>query len=338
MKILGIETSCDETAVAVVDGDDRILSNVVHSQVAIHREYGGVVPELASRHHLQKIGAILDQALAEAGATLEEIDGVAVTSGPGLVGCLLVGLSYGKALAWVRGLPFVGVNHLEGHMRAAFLEAPVELPAIFLVVSGGHTSLYEMTGEREYERLARTRDDAAGEAYDKVAKLLGLSYPGGPAIDRLAAGRTPVPRFGVPKMSDGSLDFSFSGIKTAVLYHVRDQKVAPHHGPEDETPETIRDLVASFQEAVVDTLIDRTLRAVDERGARTIAVVGGVACNRRLRERMLAVGVERGVPIVFPRPALCADNAAMIAAVGRLRLARGERDPLTLNADPGWQI
>jgi tRNA N6-adenosine threonylcarbamoyltransferase len=338
MKVLGIETSCDETAAAVLDGDDRILSNVIHSQVAVHRDYGGVVPELASRHHLQKIGAIVDRALAEAGTELAEIDGVAVTAGPGLVGSLLVGLSFAKAIAYVRGIPVVGVNHLEGHIRAAFLEGPVTLPAVFLVVSGGHTSLYEVTGERRHRRLAHTRDDAAGEAYDKVAKLLGLAYPGGPVIDRLAAGRPAAPLFGVPKMTDGSLDFSFSGIKTAVLYHVRDKAIAPHRGPEEEAPEAIRDLLASFQEAVVETLLDRTLRAAERCGAAGIAVVGGVACNRRLRERMAQAGERRGLPVVFPRPLLCADNAAMIASVGRLRLLAGERDPLTLNADPGWQI
>ena len=184
MRVLGIETSCDETAAAVLDGEDRILSNVVYSQVEVHREYGGVVPEIASRHHLQKIDGVLDQALDDAGVGLDDLDGIAVTAGPGLVGCLLVGVSYAKALAWGRGLPLAGVNHLEGHIRSAFLENPVELPAIFLVVSGGHTSLYHVTGERDFRELSHTRDDAAGEAYDKVSKLLGLGYPGGPVIDR----------------------------------------------------------------------------------------------------------------------------------------------------------
>jgi N6-L-threonylcarbamoyladenine synthase len=338
MKVLGIETSCDETAAAVVDGQDRILSNVVFSQVDVHREFGGVVPELASRHHLQKIDYVVDRALAEAGIDLDGVDGIAVTAGPGLVGSLLVGLSYGKAIAWARGLPLVGVNHLEGHIRAAFLEGPVELPAVFLVVSGGHTSLYHATGERSFRRLARTRDDAAGEAYDKVAKLLGLGYPGGPVIDRLAAGRDAAPAFGVPRMTDGSLDFSFSGLKTAVLYKIRDESVAPWDGPPDEAPEEIRDLVAGFQESVVETLLSRTFRAVDAEGARAVGVVGGVACNSRLRRRMAAACGERGIALHVPPPILCADNAAMIASAGRLRLAAGEHDPWSLTADPGWQI
>ncbi|MGD8377362.1 MAG: tRNA (adenosine(37)-N6)-threonylcarbamoyltransferase complex transferase subunit TsaD [Acidobacteriota bacterium] len=338
MKVLGIETSCDETAAAVLDGDDRILSNVVHSQVPVHREFGGVVPELASRHHLQKIDGILDRALEEAGVGLDDLDGIAVTAGPGLVGSLLVGLSYAKAMAWARDLPLVGVNHLEGHIRSAFVEAEVDLPAVFLVVSGGHTNLYHVTGERAFRPLSRTRDDAAGEAYDKVAKLLGLGYPGGPVIDRLARGVVPETRFGVPKMSDGSNDFSFSGIKTAVLYHVRDHEVAPWDGPPDDAPDGIRDLVAGFQEAVVATLLQRTFRAVDEEGARSVAVVGGVACNSRLRERMGEECEGRGMRLVFPRPILCADNAAMIASAGRLRLEAGERAGADLNADPGWQI
>jgi len=338
MHVLGIETSCDETAAAVVDGEDCILANAVFSQIPVHRPYGGVVPELASRHHIQKIDAILDQALEEAGIGLDDLDGIAVTTGPGLVGSLLVGLSFAKALAWARDLPLLGVNHLEGHIRAAFMEGKVELPAVFLVVSGGHTSLYRVTGERAFARLARTRDDAAGEAYDKVAKLLGLGYPGGPVIDRLAAGREARPTFGIPKMSDGSIDFSFSGIKTAVLYRVRDAGIDPWSGTEEDVPETIRELVTEFQESVVETLMNRTFKAVDAEQVRSVGVVGGVACNRRLRERMARECDERGLKLHFPRPVLCADNAAMIASVGRLRLLAGERDPLTLNADPGWQI
>ncbi len=343
MMILGIETSCDETAMAVVEGEDRIRSNVIHSQVKVHEPYGGVVPELASRHHLQRIHSILEQALGEAEVTLDDIDGVAVTSGPGLMGCLLVGLSFGKSLAWGRHLPMVGINHLEGHIQAAFLEHPVELPALFLVVSGGHTALYHVTGRRTFRRLAHTRDDAAGEAYDKVAKLLGLGYPGGPIIDSLVRQRgyaKGVP-FKVPRMSDGSLDFSFSGIKTAVLYHVRDHGIAPlteRPSSLEEVPGEIMDLLAGFQEAVVKTLVTRTLKALDQVDARCIGVVGGVACNQRLRERMTEECSKRGLPVYIPSPPLCADNGVMIAAAGRLRLEAGERDSLSLNADPGWQI
>ena len=484
VRILGIETSCDDTAIAVVEDRTKVLSSIVSSQTDLHRAYGGIVPELASRHHLQNIEPILREALAAAGMTLSDltgvsgtsttyhpsilstssytagstdhasppvssgphgpvalsgsaedagrpgIDAIAVTAGPGLIGSLLVGVSFAKALAWATKRPLVAVNHLEGHVRAAFLENPdTPYPALALIVSGGHTSLYVCPEEGVYRMVARTRDDASGEAFDKAARLLGLGYPGGPIIDRLAKHGDPAAvAFPRARMSDGSLDFSFSGLKTALLRHAKAtglavERTAPStpydpHGPErrpvpdanvdfpaaesdlaerspaaagvdagrtpagrdraatregDETmsgarapaPERppaghdsaacgesagtspavgvaprqeICDIAASFQRAVVDVLIDRTLAAAAAEGVRSVIVSGGVACNSLLRAEMRAACEARGLVVAIPSPRYCTDNAAMIAAAGFLHFERGETAGFDLTATPGWRL
>ncbi|MGH9391260.1 MAG: tRNA (adenosine(37)-N6)-threonylcarbamoyltransferase complex transferase subunit TsaD, partial [Vicinamibacteria bacterium] len=325
MKVLGIETSCDDTAFAVLDGRSKVLSNFVSSQTALHRPYGGVVPELASRHHLENIEPLFQETLSEAGVSLSDIDAVAVTAGPGLIGSLLVGVSFAKALAWSTRKPLVAVNHLEGHVRAAFIESPdLPFPAVALVVSGGHTSLYLCPEEGTYRLLARTRDDAAGEAFDKAARLLGLGYPGGPIIDRLAkegdATAVPLPR---ARMSDGSLDFSFSGLKTALLRYARAASLAvergapssstydphgPEKGPVEEVEKsasrTVRDIAASFQRAVVDVLVDRTMTAAEREGVEAVIVSGGVACNSLLRARFAEEAGKAGMDSYAVSPAL----------------------------------
>jgi N6-L-threonylcarbamoyladenine synthase len=360
--ILGIESSCDETAAAVVAGGRRILSSVVASQTDIHRKYGGVVPELASREHLRQIVPVVREAVERAHVSLGDVDAIAVTHGPGLVGALLVGVTYGKVLAQGLGKPLVGVNHLEGHVHAVFLEAHIagrepQIPAVCLIVSGGHTILYRVESKSpqgvppfSYARIGGTRDDAAGEAYDKVARMLGLGYPGGPMIDRLAAhGRPDAVRFREPKMSGNAFDFSFSGIKTAVLYHLRRN---PQLEPEIEarrssmargegSADALRalssgemlDLIASFQRAVVQNLLSQTLAAAEKYGARTILVSGGVAANSELRREFEAEGERRAIDVYFPSRALSTDNAAMIAAAGYARLMAGERADSTLNAE-----
>lgn len=347
MVVLGIETSCDETAAAVVEdagaGHWRLRSNVVASQVAIHTEWGGVVPELASRQHVRDICGVVDRALMEAGLGWGNLDGIAVTEGPGLVGSLLVGVSFAKAAAWARGLPLVGVNHIAGHIESLWLaHGPLPLPAVVLVVSGGHTSLYLVPDAGDARLLGRTRDDAAGEAYDKVAKLLGLGYPGGPLIDRLAAsGRDdavdlPVTRLTHPDRNaparDGRFDFSFSGIKTAVLRHVRARQTAL--GVETLPDGEVADVCASFQRVVVRTLLTRTFEAAAAHEARAIGVAGGVSANRRLREELAERGASRRLPVFVPPASLSTDNAAMIAAAGLRRFARGERATDRLNAVP----
>ena len=328
MIVLGIESSCDETAAAVLSDGRRIISSVVASQDAIHAPYGGVVPELASRRHLEVIAPVVTQALRDAGVTLADLDGLAVTQGPGLVGSLLVGCSVAKSLAWVHRKPLVGVNHLEGHIYASFLtEDPPEHPFLALVVSGGHTALYHARRPREYALVGQTRDDAAGEAFDKVAKLLGLGFPGGPIIQKTAEQGDPrTIAFPVAQITDGARDFSFSGIKTSVSLYVK------RHGPLSEAE--IADVAASFQAAVVKMLVRRTLRAALHLGTKRVVLTGGVAANGPLRAALAAEAAEHGVRLHIPPPRLCTDNAAMIAAAGTERLRAGERALLGMNAIP----
>jgi N6-L-threonylcarbamoyladenine synthase len=326
--VLGIETSCDDSAAAVLRAGE-LAASVVSSQHAVHGPYGGVVPELASREHVRNLLAVIDAALSQARVTLDEIGGIAVTRGPGLIGSLLVGLSAAKGIALRRRIPLVGVHHLEGHLLAVNLERPVDdpvpVPFLGLIVSGGHSGLYLAEAPGAYRCLGRTRDDAVGEAFDKVAKVLGLGYPGGPVIDRLAQSGDPTAiRFPRARLKRGRFDLSFSGFKTAVWQYVRQR-----HPAAGELP----DLAASVQEALVDMLVDATGEALDATGATRLVVSGGVSANRRLRERMRALGVERGVDVLVPRPSLCTDNAAMIALAGWRRLAVGEDDGLAVEAD-----
>jgi N6-L-threonylcarbamoyladenine synthase len=369
MLVLGIESSCDETAAAIVADGAEILSSVVASQIPTHAKYGGVVPELASREHLRKIAPVVDEACQRAQVAIGDVDGVAVTEGPGLVGSLLVGLVYGKALALALAKPLVSVNHLEGHIHAVLLEnrmdrlagkrrEEAQLPAVTLVVSGGHTSLFLVeegshpTGSHpvfDYKRLGHTRDDAAGEAFDKVAKLLALGYPGGPVIDQLARSGDPeAVDFGHIKMKGNPLDFSFSGLKTAVLYRVRGTALAVEaeqrrawrkareNAPADELrahcSQATLDLIASFQNAVVRDLLERTLAAADASRVDSIFVSGGVACNSLLRARFLQASRAQGFRVFFPSLALCTDNAAMIAAAGYYKLKAGQFADATLTA------
>jgi N6-L-threonylcarbamoyladenine synthase len=365
--ILGIESSCDETAAAVVGDGRRVLSNVVASQIAIHGKYGGVVPELASREHLRQIVPVVREALEQSQVTFPRLDAIAVTQGPGLVGALLVGVTYGKAIAQALKKPLIAVNHLEGHVHAVFLDANVSgrspvLPAICLIVSGGHTVLYLVKNESlngaphfSYARVGGTRDDAAGEAYDKVARMLGLGYPGGPVIDQLAAyGNPRAVRFSEPKMRGNAYDFSFSGIKTALLYHL---KRNPHLQPEIEqrrlilergerkaevlrtsTTQPTLDLIASFQRAVVDNLVSRALAAAEQQGVRTILVSGGVAANSELRDTFESEASARGIEVFFPSRALSTDNAAMIAAAAYPRLVAGLVEDWSLNAEANLRL
>src|SRR6478672_5779039 len=334
MLVLGIETSCDETAAAVVRDGREIVSSVISSQVPIHKRYGGVVPELASREHLDKIVPVVVEAFERSGVTQKDIDGIAVTVGPGLVGSLLVGVSYAKAMAYALDIPFVGVNHIEGHIYSvAFENPPIEYPAEALIVSGGHTNIFFIPKPGKYKVVARTRDDAAGEAFDKVAKLLGLGYPGGPIIERLAReGNPQAVKFALPRMGDNRPDFSFSGLKTAVTKYVRESGLqAVSNG--GEPSQGIKDLAASFQSTVVRSLVTTMERVAREYHPKTLIVGGGVACNGALREAARQSGEAMGIPVYFPSPHLSTDNAAMIAAAGTVKLKAGERAGWDLNAD-----
>jgi N6-L-threonylcarbamoyladenine synthase len=308
MLVLGIETSCDETAAAIVKDGKEILSNIVASQFDIHRKYGGVVPELACRRHLENIIPVIDQALVSANTSLAEIDLLAVTQGPGLIGALLVGLSTAKAIAYAYQKPLVGINHLAGHIYSAFLEYPkLPFPFLALVASGGHTELYRIDNHGEFCQLGTTLDDAAGEAFDKVAKMLGLGYPGGPVIDKYAQqGNSQAIAFPRPNLNKNSLDFSFSGLKTAVSLYLKKKR------PEITEAE-VADIAASFQQAVVDVLVAKTLDATRQIKVNSIILVGGVACNSLLRKEMISRCQEINIPLFYPPPPLCTDNAAMIA-------------------------
>jgi N6-L-threonylcarbamoyladenine synthase len=334
MLILGIESSCDETAAAVVRDGRRILSSVISSQIELHRPFGGVFPELAAREHLAKIEPVVDEALREAGVSLDEIGAIAVTQGPGLIGSLLIGVCYAKALAWGLDIPLVGVNHIEGHVYSIVFEnAEVEYPALALIVSGGHTNLFFIPEEGKYKVVSRTRDDAAGEAFDKVAKMLGLSYPGGPVIEKLArTGDAAKVKFPIAKISDGRPDFSFSGLKTAVSRYVRENEVEPVAegcAPSQE----IKDLCASFQFTVVKSLVGTMEKLAIELQPKTLIVAGGVACNGALREAANALGAKLNLPVYFPSKHLSTDNAAMIAAAGFFHLKNGEQADLLMTAD-----
>ena len=331
MRVLGIETSCDETAAAVYDGERGLVAHEIYSQVALHAAYGGVVPELASRDHLRKLSPLLKKVLAEAAAG-GAVDGVAYTSGPGLVGALLVGAAVARSLAYAWGVPGIGVHHMEGHLLAPLLEAdPPPFPFVALLVSGGHTLLAWVHGVGQYQILGSSLDDAAGEAFDKTAKLLGLGYPGGPQLAALAErGRPEVFRFPRPLTERPGLDFSFSGLKTAVVVALR------NHGQLDE--QSRADAARGFEEAVVDTLLIKCRRALAATGAQTLVIAGGVGANRRLRARMLAMGERDGVRVVYPRPEFCTDNAAMIALLGHLRLAAGQREDLAIRARARWPM
>jgi len=327
MMVLGVETSCDDTAAAVLIDGRRVAANVVSSQDEIHSPYGGVVPELASRQHVRNILPIIDGALTRAGVGLNDLDGIAVTCGPGLVGSLLVGLSVIKGIAYRWRIPYVGVNHLEAHLLAIFLDREISFPYLSLLASGGHTLLYLVRDFGDYRFLGGTRDDAAGEAYDKVAKMMGLGYPGGRAIDQLAKSGNPrAIRFPRARLKKNSYEFSFSGLKTAVWHYLKERE-------QSEWESRKADIAASFQEAVVDMLVAPTLRAAIDLDVKRIVLAGGVAANSRLREKMAEAARAEGVEVHFPPPSLCTDNGAMIALAGYHSLRRGKRDDLSLNAD-----
>jgi tRNA N6-adenosine threonylcarbamoyltransferase len=330
---LGVETSCDETAVAVLEDGFTVRSNLIAAQEHLHERFGGVVPEVAARAHVEALNPLLEQALAEAGARFSDLATVACTVGPGLVGALLVGMAAAKTVALATGARFVGVNHLEGHIWANFLaHGPPEPPYVCLVVSGGHTMLVHMPEVHRYELLGQTLDDAAGEAFDKVARLLGLGFPGGPALDRLSREGDPAAvRFPRSMADSGDLDFSMSGLKTAVLRHVKQEQAAGRAIP-------AADLAASFQEAIVDVQVAKTIRAATERGIGTVLLGGGVVANTRLRERMTSDGGAAGLRVLYPPLELCTDNAAMVACVGAARAARGESTSLDIGADPNLRL
>ncbi len=332
MNVLGIETSCDETAVAVVEDGVRVRSNLISSQVHLHARFGGVVPEVASRAHMERINPMIDAALDDAGLSLSDVDAVAVTVGPGLVGALLVGIAAAKALAFALRVPFVGVNHLEGHLYAnAIGRGEIADPYVAFLVSGGHTMLVHVPDAGRYEILGETLDDAAGEAFDKVARFLGLGFPGGPALDRLARGGDPRAIRFPRAVTHGRFDFSLSGLKTAVVRHVRAERAAAREP-------SLPDLAASFQEAVVEVQVDKTIAAAAETAVRTIVLGGGVVANTRLRALMKERAGERGLEVLIPPLDLCTDNGAMIASAAFFRMSRGERTPLDVRARPGLRL
>ena len=330
--ILGIESSCDETAAAVVKNGREVLSNIISSQIVIHRKFGGVVPEIASRKHIENIMPVIDEALQQANVTLEDIDAVAVTYGPGLVGALLVGLSAAKSLAWATDKPLIGVNHLEGHVFANFLTDPeLEPPFMALVVSGGHTALLKVTGYNSFEMLGQTRDDAAGEAFDKIARVMGLQYPGGPEIEKLALNGNPhAIEFPVAKL-DAPYEFSFSGLKSAVINYLHNQEQAKR--------EINRaDVAASFQYAVTNALVQKAVRAMKDTGLKKIVLAGGVSANKTLQTTLAKAMSDIGAELVAPMPILCTDNAVMIACRGYFMYQAGMESPLDLNAVPSLKL
>ncbi len=330
--ILGIESSCDETAAAVVKNGREVLSNIISSQIAIHRKYGGVVPEIASRKHIEHILPVIDTALAEANVALADIDGIAVTYGPGLAGALLVGLSAAKSLAWATGKPLLGVNHLEGHVFANFLnDQTLEPPFLALVVSGGHTALLKINGYNHFELLGQTRDDAAGEAFDKIARVMGLPYPGGPEIEKLALAGDPQAIDFPRAMLDDPFQFSFSGMKSAVINYLHNEAQAGR--PVDKA-----DVAASFQAAVTDVLVQKSVGAIQATGMKDIVLAGGVSANKTLQEKLAAAAEKVGARLVHPTPILCTDNAVMIACRGYYLYTAGEIAPWDLNADPSLKF
>ena len=334
MKVLGIETSCDETGVAVYDTDAGLRAHALYSQIALHAEYGGVVPELASRDHVRKLLPLIRQTLAESGLDVNELDGVAYTAGPDLVGALLVGAGVARALAWALDVPAIGVHHMEGHLLAPLMEddplGRPQPPFVALLVSGGHTQLVAVDAIGQYRLLGETLDDAAGEAFDKTAKLMGLPYPGGPQLAAQAElGRPGLFKFARPMTDRPGLDFSFSGLKTQVLLAWRNS---------DQSEQTRADIARAFEDAVVDTLAIKCERALDAAGCETLVVAGGVGANKRLREKLHAIAAKRGGRVCFPRPALCTDNGAMIAFAGALRLAAGQHEDAAVRVVPRWDM
>ncbi len=331
--ILGIESSCDETSASVIKNGRYILSNVISSQIDLHKKYGGVVPEIASRKHVELIMPVINQALEEAGVTLNDIDAIGVTYGPGLVGALLVGLTAAKAIAFTTGKPLVGVHHIEGHIAANYLQYPeLEPPFVCLVASGGHSHIVLVESYDKFEILGQTRDDAAGEAFDKISRAIGLGYPGGPLIDKYAAqGNSKAVKFPRVQFEDGSLDFSFSGLKTAVLNHLNRL---------EQTGEQVNipDVAASFQQAVVDVLVKNTIRAAKQKGVDKIALAGGVAANSQLRSEMKSQAKKQGIEVLYPDLILCTDNAAMIGCAAYFEYKNGKRSGMDLNAIPGLKL
>lgn len=333
IKILAIESSCDETAASVVVNGRKLLSNSIYSQIDLHTLYGGVVPEIASRKHIEKINAVVEKALQDADTKLEDVDAIAVTYGPGLVGALLVGVSFAKSLAYAAGKPLIGVHHIEGHISANFLEHPdLEPPFLCLVVSGGHTHLVVVKDYGEFDIIGRTHDDAAGEAYDKVARAIGLGYPGGPKIDRVAKeGNPEAIKFPRAKVDDAPYDFSFSGLKSAVLNYLNQAEMRGEQIVQ-------ADVAASFQASVVDVLVEKAIRACNEFGYKRIALAGGVASNSGLRARMLEECTKRNIELIYPSPILCTDNAAMIGAAAYYEYIKGNFADLDLNAVPNLKL